>query len=295
MFRTGYHLVDISPWPFSVALSILGLTSSLVGFMHRAPELWISFFGFLSLSLLVFSMVRWWSDVVLESTYLGCHTTLVVRNLRVGMVLFILSEVFFFVSFFWAFFHVSIGEISMGSVGEWPPVGVKPIYPWKVPALNTAILLGSGATVTWAHKAVAVHNQCPSGLISTKSSATLDISKYSKLMAKGAHYQKQAIFSLGLTVGLGVFFMFIQFEEYYMSSFTMADSAFGSTFFIMTGFHGMHVLVGTFFLFICTLRVWYRHFSYNHHYFGLDAAVWYWHFVDVVWIGLFGAVYVWGY
>nr|YP_010178052.1 cytochrome c oxidase subunit III [Mactra quadrangularis]QUV72902.1 cytochrome c oxidase subunit 3 [Mactra quadrangularis]ULC79871.1 cytochrome c oxidase subunit III [Mactra quadrangularis]WLS55660.1 cytochrome c oxidase subunit 3 [Mactra quadrangularis] len=296
MFRTGYHLVDISPWPFSGALGVLGMTTSLVGYLHRAPLTWVCFFGFLSLFLLVFTMIRWWSDVVVESTYLGCHTSLVVRNLRVGMVLFILSEVFFFVSFFWAFFHVSIGEISMRTVGQWPPVGVKAIYPWKVPALNTAILLGSGMTVTWAHKAVSVHNKCPAGVMNLNSdSKTIDREEYSLLVEKGACYQKQAIASMALTVGLGAFFMCIQYEEYYMASFTMADSAFGSTFFIMTGFHGMHVLVGTVFLFICTLRLYYRHFSFNHHYFGLDAAIWYWHFVDVVWIGLFFAVYVWGY
>nr|YP_009455671.1 cytochrome c oxidase subunit III [Lutraria maxima]AUH21197.1 cytochrome c oxidase subunit 3 [Lutraria maxima] len=265
----------------------------------------------------------------MESTYLGCHTSLVVRNLRVGMILFILSEVFFFVSFFWAFFNSMVGETSMGGVGCWPVLGVKAIFPWKVPALNTCILLSSGATVTWAHKAVKIHNHYPVWVKYHSKPLSLDLTSdqikkvgytmeklskgypdlatdlkwfvddykdyYETRRLKGEKYRTESLVALGLTVVLGVIFTWLQFNEYYMASFSMGEGVYGSTFYLMTGFHGVHVIVGTIFLTVCWFRIYLYHFSFKHHYFGFDAAVWYWHFVDVVWIGLFFSVYVWGY
>nr|YP_008758069.1 cytochrome c oxidase subunit III [Arctica islandica]AGW53593.1 cytochrome oxidase subunit III [Arctica islandica] len=279
--RTGYHLVDVSPWPISAALSALGLTSAFIGLAFEGGSTIVEISFICSLVLLILTLIRWWGDVIVESTFLGCHTSLVVRNLRIGMLLFILSEIFFFVSFFWAFFYVSIGELSSHGVSFWPPMGTKAIYPWKVPFLNTAVLLGSGATVTWAHNAVSAHN--------------LDMENNKSSILINKKWWIHGLLSLGITVGLGVFFTWLQFNEYYMSSFSMADSVYGSVFFMMTGFHGMHVLVGTVFLLVCWFRLYLHHFSFHHHYFGLDAAVWYWHFVDIVWIGLFSFVYVWGY
>jgi len=204
--------------------------------------------------------------------------------LRCAMFLFILSEVFFFVRFFWAFFNARVGELSIQGVGYWPPVGINPIYPWQVPFLNTIVLLSSALTVTWAHKAVRVHNMS----VYIRGSP-----KYMRLNRE--QYWNSGLVALGLTVFLGLFFTYLQATEYYMTSFCIRDRVYGSTFFLLTGFHGMHVIVGTIFLIVCWFRLYLLHFSYRHHYFGLDAAVYYWHFVDVVWIGVFASVYVWGY
>lgn len=237
--------------------------------------------GLGSFFLIVLTVVRWWGDIILERTFLGCYSSYVVRNLRCGIFLFILSEVFFFVSFFWAFFNASVGELSIQGVGCWPPVGVNPLYPWKVPFLNTIVLLSSALTVTWAHKAVRVHNKIRY-LVKKNGLTSYD-------------YQVSGLVSLALTIGLGGFFTYLQATEYYIATFTIRDRVYGSTFFLLTGFHGIHVIVGTIFLLVCWFRLYLLHFSYKHHYFGLDAAVYYWHFVDVVWIGVFASVYVWGY
>jgi len=329
MVRTGYHLVDIRPWPISAALGVLGITTSTVGSIHGGLGNLDVFFFCISLLLVVLTIIRWWGDIIIERTYLGCHTRLVVRNLRVGIILFILSEVFFFVRFFWAFFNGMVGETSMGGVGCWPVLGVKAVFPWKVPALNTCILLRSGATVTWAHKAVKVHNHYPVWVKFHRSPLRLNLSssqfkkvaftvgKLSKVdpdlklnlkrfirdykdsqekkRFKGEQYRIESLLSLGLTIALGVVFTWLQFNEYYIARFRMGEGIYGSTFYLMTGFHGIHVLVGTIFLTVCWFRIYLYHFRFKHHYFGFDAAVWYWHFVDVVWIGLFFSVYVWGY
>lgn len=306
MVRTGYHLVDNRPWPFRASLGVLGLTSSFVGMLHLGLVDEVCFFLIISLFILFSTVYQWWGDVVLERTYLGCHTSLVVRNLRSGFILFILSEVFFFVRFFWAYFHCRIGEASINKVGHWPPLGVKAIDPWKIPALNTAVLLGSGARVTWAHKALNVHNYYHynifnnpvlEGSLKRDSNRVKEVKNFEfESKDKMADlYRLQTLVALGITVVLGVFFTWLQAGEYFISSFSIADGAYGATFFIITGFHGMHVLIGTAFLIVCWIRTYLYHFRDKHHYFGFDAAVWYWHFVDVVWIGLYGAVYVWGF
>nr|YP_009108161.1 cytochrome c oxidase subunit III [Panopea globosa]AIU56070.1 cytochrome c oxidase subunit III [Panopea globosa] len=258
--RTGYHLVDMSPWPLTASCGGLSLVSSLISWMHGGDH---SVFMFLvSFSLLGLTMVAWWGDVVKEGTFLGCHTSLVVRGLRLGMALFILSEVFFFVSFFWAFFHFSLGSLAEG--GCWPPLGVLPINAFGVPLLNTAVLLSSGVSVTWSHYA---------------------ISSFEK---------KSALWGLVVTVVLGAYFSVLQFEEYVSASFCISDGVYGSIFFVMTGFHGLHVLIGTMFLIVGLVRTYFNHFVKGHNHFGLEAAIWYWHFVDVVWIFLFIFVYWWG-
>ena len=176
--------------------------------------------------------------------------------------MFIVSEVFFFFSFFWAYFQSSLNSaIELG--GSWPPAGVEPFRPFQIPLLNTAILLASGVTVTWAHHSV----------------------------TRGLH--SQAVIGLAVTVGLGLYFTGLQALEYYEASFSVADSVYGATFFVATGFHGLHVIIGTTFLLVCLGRAISRHFSRGHH-IGLEAAIWYWHFVDVVWLFLFTSIYWWG-
>nr|NP_150622.1 cytochrome oxidase subunit 3 [Pagurus longicarpus]AAF63426.1 cytochrome oxidase subunit 3 [Pagurus longicarpus] len=253
-----YHLVDMSPWPLTGSISAMMLTTGLVKWFHQF-NMDLLILGVLTTIL---TMIQWWRDVTREATYQGLHTKIVVNGLRWGMILFILSEVLFFFSFFWAFFHSSLSPtVEIGML--WPPKGVDPFNPFQIPLLNTIILLSSGATVTWAHHAI----------------------------MEGNH--KQSLQSLTLTVVLGLYFTALQAFEYIEAPFTIADSVFGATFFVATGFHGLHVIIGTTFLMVCLLRLYKCHFSSNHH-FGFEAAAWYWHFVDVVWLFLYIFIYWWG-
>lgn len=255
-----FHLVDPSPWPLITAIAALGTTTGGVMYFHGYNN--GQFLLFTSLFFLVFMMFIWWRDVVRESTFEGNHTKSVEYGLRMGMVLFIVSEVMFFFAFFWAFFHSSLSpSIEIG--GVWPPLGIETFSPWEVPLLNTLILLTSGATVTVCHNTLITGER------------TL------------------AINSLIATVILAALFTGFQVYEYLHATFTIADSVYGSTFFMATGFHGFHVFVGTCFLSVCLFRLYANHFTREHH-FGFEAAAWYWHFVDVVWLFLFVVVYWWG-
>nr|YP_010756624.1 cytochrome c oxidase subunit III [Telestula septentrionalis]QXE46423.1 cytochrome c oxidase subunit III [Telestula septentrionalis] len=253
-----YHLVDPSPWPYIGAIGALLITVGSVLYFHYSYT-WIMYLGAITLIL---TMIVWWRDVIREATFQGHHTQIVKRGLRYGMILFITSEVCFFFAFFWAFFHSSLSPtIELGAV--WPPVGIEVLDPFSVPLLNTAILLSSGATVTWAHHAI-VSGQ-----------------------------RLEAIQSLTCTVILGIQFTALQAMEYYEAPFTISDSVYGSTFFMATGFHGFHVIIGTIFLTVCLTRLIGYHYT-RHHHFGFEAASWYWHFVDVVWLFLYVCIYWWG-
>nr|BBH37492.1 cytochrome c oxidase subunit III [Trypauchenopsis sp. G341] len=254
----AYHMVDPSPWPLTGAVAALLMTSGLAVWFHYNKT---SLMG-LGTILLLLTMFQWWRDIVREGTYQGHHTPPVQKGLRYGMILFITSEVFFFLGFFWAFFHSSLAPTpEIG--GCWPPTGITPLDPFGVPLLNTAVLLASGVTVTWAHHSI----------------------------MEGA--RKQAIQSLALTILLGCYFTILQAMEYYEAPFTIADGVYGSTFFVATGFHGLHVIIGTTFLAVCLFRQLNYHFTVEHH-FGFEAAAWYWHFVDVVWLFLYISIYWWG-
>lgn len=253
-----YHLVNESPWPLLSAIFALGLTSGMAKWFYtNNTRLFL-----ISLLILILVSYQWWRDVSRERTFQGLHTRLVELGIRWGIVLFIISEVFFFLSFFWAFFHRSLSpNIEVGTL--WPPAGIIVFNAFGVPLLNTIILLSSGVRVTWGHHS----------------------------LINGNH--RQAVLSLYITIFLGIYFTFLQAIEYYEASFSIADSIYGSTFFIATGFHGLHVIVGTLFLSVCMLRILKGRFRQNHH-FGFEAAAWYWHFVDVVWLFLFVIVYWWG-
>jgi cytochrome c oxidase subunit 3 len=192
----------------------------------------------------------------------GDHTPVVKLGLRYGMILFIASEVMFFVAWFWAYFNASLYPHYI-NLASWPPKDIVTFDPWEVPLLNTLILLTSGTTVTWAHHAIQVGNQ------------------------------KDAVRGLGLTVLLGMTFTALQAYEYSHAAFGFAGNVYGATFFMATGFHGFHVIVGTLFLIVCFFRARAGHFTPERH-FGFEAAAWYWHFVDVVWLFLFASIYVWG-
>lgn len=194
-------------------------------------------FSFLTLLLIV---IAWWRDVIRESTFQGEHSGVVVRGLILGIILFIVSEVFFFLSFFWAFFHSRLSPVvELGNI--WPPCGVDPLNAFQVPLLNTVILLSSGVRVTWAHQAI---------------------------LGEGKII---GIISLVITWGLGFYFLRLQWVEYRIATFRIRDSVFGSTFFIATGFHGFHVIVGTIFLLIIWIRLFKSHFRSSHH-FGFECA-----------------------
>nr|YP_010713413.1 cytochrome c oxidase subunit III [Dinobdella ferox]WDA96088.1 cytochrome c oxidase subunit III [Dinobdella ferox] len=258
MIRMPFHLVEPSPWPMTSALGALLITMGITSWFHNYNLICLK----LGIPILIISMYVWWRDVVRESTFMGHHTSLVVKGLRYGMILFITSEVCFFFGFFWTFFHSSLCPVpEIGCM--WPPTGIQAINPFGVPLLNTIVLLSSGVTVTWAHHSLKANNR------------------------------PELLISLSYTITLGTYFTTLQLGEYMNSPFTIADSIFGSVFFVATGFHGFHVLIGTTFLFICLIRAYKWHFASNHH-FGFEAAAWYWHFVDVVWIFLFLCIYWWG-
>lgn len=258
MTKHPYHSVSPSPHPLLAALAAWSFCLSLVyWFLSSSP---ISVLA--SLRFLILVCFCWWGSVIHEATYLGQHTLSVQARLRIGIVLFIISEIFFFFAFFWAYLHCSLSpNIELGS--SWPPPGIAPLSPLTVPLLNTIVLLSSGCTLTWSH---------------------------SELL-RGSLYG--CVPALGTTIFLGVFFTILQVLEYAWCPFTMSDSSFGSCFFLATGFHGLHVFIGSIFLTIALLRTLSFHFTSSRH-LGFLFSVWYWHFVDVVWLLLFLIFYVWG-
>lgn len=254
-----YHLVDVSPWPIIGAMGSFLLVAGMTRSIHKIDHyVWP-----LGLTIILITITQWWRDVCRESTYQGKHTGKVENGLRTGILMFITREVCFFFAFFWAFFHSSLRPNSeVGSA--WPPKNVVAIEPLGVPLLNTTVLLTSGSTITWAHIA----------LINSD--------------------KQEASFRLNLTIILGIMFTVLQILEYSYCPFTIADSIYGRTFYLATGFHGFHVIIGTFFIVVISLRLRFGHFSSSHH-FGFEGRAWYWHFVDVVWLFLFIRLYWWGY
>jgi cytochrome c oxidase subunit 3 len=258
MFKTPFHLVEFRPWPILGAGLLTCMPLGLVYYL-RLSSINLLLFGIITTALVAY---LWWRDIVRERTYQGFHTSYVVSGLKIGVFLFILSEVCFFFAFFWAYFHRRLAPaVEIGS--RWPPYGVRTLATFQVPLLNTRVLLLSGVRVTWAHHAI-------------------EERKYSS-----------AIYRLIFTCLLGFYFLFLQFGEYQETSFTIADRVYGRTFFIATGFHGLHVLVGATFLLVCLARIYLYHFNSSHHV-GFLAAAWYWHFVDVVWLFLYVRIYWWG-
>jgi cytochrome c oxidase subunit 3 len=255
-----YHLVEPSPWPILVSFSLLSLTLGAVmymqGFTHGGQLISLGF------TLTVFGMILWFRDIITEGTYLGHHTIQVQKGLTIGVVLFIISEVFAFLSVFWAFFHSSLSPtIEIG--GVWPPQGITPLDPFAIPLLNTILLLSSGAFVTYGHHALIQGDR------------------------------RGAILGTLLTIIFAIIFTALQYYEYSESSFTMSDSVYGTVFYASTGLHGLHVIIGTLFILVGFIRIINYHLTDTHHQ-GHEAAILYWHFVDVVWLFLFIAVYYWG-
>ena len=278
-----YHLVDPSPWPITGAFAALVMAVGAIAWMaqHKGSPIYGFTYGgtmfFAGFASVLGVMYAWWSDIIREAEREGHHTAVVQLHHRYGMILFILSEVMFFVAWFWAFFDSALFPAVPTQAmrteifqGVWPPKGIEVLSPWKLPLLNTLILLTSGATLTWAHH----------GLLNNDRD----------VLKKG----------LMATIGLGLLFTCIQGYEYAHAPFAFsfdpahpAATNYGSTFFMATGFHGFHVIVGTIFLIVCLFRTMKGHFKPDHH-LGFEFAAWYWHFVDVVWLFLFCCIYVWG-
>ena len=258
-----YHLVNPSPWPFVGSMSAFVLAiGAVVYFKSHSP--WVMLIGFAGV---LYTMYAWWADVVKEAQH-GDHTPVVRMHHRYGMLLFIASEVMFFVAWFWAYFdqffrHGDTEQYAraefMGT--QWPPHGVELFDPFHLPLFNTLLLLTSGTTVTWAHHAL-IHGD-----------------------KKGLRW------GLALTIALGALFTCVQALEYSRAGFGFSGNVYGAAFFMATGFHGFHVIIGTIFLIVCLVRALKGHFTAERH-LGFEFAAWYWHFVDVVWLFLFAFIYV---
>ena len=256
-----FHILNPSPWPILMSAAALILAVGAVGWMHKLA--WGMPVFFLGLASVIAMFFYWWASVVNEATT-GDHTPVVQLHHRYGMILFIASEVMFFVAWFWAYFNAALfPSAHEGMGGVWPPSGIEVLDPFVFPLINTVILLLSGTTVTWAHHAL-IHGD-REGL-------------------------KQGLW---LTIILGLIFSGVQAFEYHHAEFGIDSNIFGATFYMATGFHGFHVVVGTIFLIVCLARTYKGHFTAQQH-FGFEAAAWYWHFVDVVWLFLFISIYVWG-
>ncbi|TVQ83414.1 MAG: cytochrome c oxidase subunit 3 [Micavibrio sp.] len=268
-FKSGkehpYHIVRPSPWPFFGALAAGLLAVGAVMFMHE-----VTLFGLpvglkgliLGFVAVLAVMVFWWKDVIYEAVVEKAHTPVARVGMRYGMALFIASEVMFFFAFFWAFFNASLFPTEAIG-GVWPPPDIEILETFKLPLLMTLVLLLSGCTVTWAHHAILEGNN------------------------------KDAERGLLYTVLLGIFFTILQAYEYMHATYGFTEGVYPSVFYMATGFHGFHVIIGTIFLAVCYFRVRRKHFTPDSH-FGFEAAAWYWHFVDVVWLFLFCSVYWWG-
>nr|APF47444.1 cytochrome c oxidase subunit III [Pholetesor sp. SNS-2016] len=254
-FNHPYHLVTMSPWPLFCSLNLLITMSSM-----------LTMFWQFKFNLLIFTMIllylnlsQWWRDIIRESTIQGFHTSIVMKGLQSGMILFILSEVMFFMSFFWCYFHMYLSpSIEIGSI--WYPTNLIIFNPYNIPLLNTLILLSSGVSITYCHYSILESNF------------------------------KESISSMWLTIILGSIFSYFQYLEYNESFYSINDSVYGSIFFMLTGFHGLHVMIGTTFNSIMLIRLNNLHFS-PYHLFGFEASSWYWHFVDLVWLFLYLFIY----
>ncbi len=257
-----YHILKPSPWPLLGAVSaFIMLFGAVLYFKGDNP--WMLLIGFAGV---LYTMYVWWAEVIAEGKA-GDHTPVVQIGLRYGVIMFIASEVMFFVAWFWVFFKNALypmGPLSPAVDGVWPPAGIETLDPWALPLINTLILICSGAAATWAHHAIAEDDD-----------------------------RKGLIWGLVIAILLGALFTAFQIIEYAEATFAFSGNIYGSIFFMATGFHGVHVIIGTIFLAVCLIRALRGGMSKEHH-IGFEAAAWYWHFVDVVWLFLFVSIYIWG-
>nr|YP_009726130.1 cytochrome c oxidase subunit III [Aenasius arizonensis]QHR84891.1 cytochrome c oxidase subunit 3 [Aenasius arizonensis] len=254
-----FHLVTVSPWPILMSFSVMIFLMGVILWFHYKDLIFMIFGVF----VMVLCMFQWWRDVIRESMYQGMHTYKVIKGLSIGMMLFIVSEVFFFISIFWCYFHFFLSpSIEIGAL--WPPKNIIAFNPYSIPLLNTVILLSSGVMITLSHYTLILNDK------------------------------KFSMDTMMITLLLAFIFTLFQYMEYKEASFTISDSSYGSIFFMSTGFHGFHVIIGSIFLVVTLIRMNNNSMSWNHH-LCFEMASWYWHFVDVVWLFLYLLVYFWSF
>ena len=291
-----YYVPHGSVYPSIISVGLLSLASGFIFSVAtdkskelaylQTPGKWMMIFG----ALLILSMVFKWMGSVITESVTGKFKGWEDRSFRIGMIVFICSEIAFFAAFFGALFYMRILSVPdlagyapditpyKDFLGTWPSAGpggmtvsgeykpglLEPMAAWGLPAINTALLLSSGATITWAHWGLIKNNR------------------------------KQLVIGMALTVALGIAFLALQAMEYHEAytemGLTLKSGAYGASFFMLTGFHGFHVMLGTIMLIVILIRCMKGHFTPEHH-FGFEGVAWYWHFVDVVWLGLFIFVY----
>ena len=254
-----FHIVTIRPWPLLTSIRIINtfIRSILLIYIKTISLL------FIRLITLIICLFQWWRDVIRERTFQGFHSFIVTKLIKIRIILFIISELIFFVAFFWTYFHRSISpRIEIGI--NWPPTSIDQFNPYNIPLLNSIILISSGITITWRH--------------------------YSILRNKVIETKIRFI----ITIILGIYFTILQVFEYIEAPFCFNDRIYGSIFFITTGFHGIHVNIGLVFLSVCFIRITKNHFSKIHH-LNFETASWYWHFVDIIWLFLYITIYWWNY
>lgn len=255
--KNYHHIVSPSPWPFLMSIAVSNIAMGIVVYLHKnVPHILLAGMG-----MVVMIFTLWMRDIVREATFQGAWTRRHCLIMRTGFQLFIASEAMFFFSFFWAYFYGGVSPSIHNGV-EWPPSGIFYIKPWGIPFYNTVILVTSGVFATCSHH-----------------------------MLKAGRLE-QALKHLHIACLLGGWFTLIQGYEFYTSPFTIACSIYGSSFFLLTGFHGIHVIVGTIFLYVQYQRMRYNHFTRIKH-LGLKLAIWYWHFVDLIWLVVYVCVYWW--
>ena len=254
-----FHIVEPSFYPLQLALGIFFFVTGLAFLMHHVENGYLIFL--LGIIMILFIATSWFLEIIREATFEGFHTLVVKKGLKSGFLLFIASEIMLFFGFFWAFFHSALcPSVELGSV--WPPYGLNVIPVFDFPLFNTFILIISGFSVTWVHRGVAIGSF------------------------------KEAIDGFLITIGLGFFFIFLQGNEYFEATFNLEDGIYSSVFYMLTGLHGFHVIVGVIFLIVCLISLLLNHYLTTH-YLRLVFAIWYWHFVDIVWILLFLSLYCW--
>ncbi|MDX2484926.1 MAG: cytochrome c oxidase subunit 3 [Pseudodonghicola sp.] len=257
-----YHILSPSIWPLFGAVGGFVMLFGAVLWMHDITP----FMFLIGLAMVLYTMYAWWAEVVVEGR-IGDHTPVVRIGLRYGFMLFIMSEVMFFFAWFWSFFKHAIYPMNEYFGTEYVKPEIFPVDPFHLPLINTVVLLLSGCAVTWAHHAL-VHDNDRKGLVQ----------------------------GLAISIVLGIAFTGLQAYEYahlLHSGWEFGGDEFYSNFFMATGFHGFHVIIGTIFLTVCLIRALKGDFTQEQHV-GFEAAAWYWHFVDVVWLFLFFSVYIWG-
>lgn len=289
MNKHEFHLVENSTWPYVISLNLFSFTVSLVLIVQQYSKGLILMY----LSLMTFVMIiyYWWYNIITEAGYMGYHNQAIIRALLLGIVLFIVSEIFLFIGLFWAYIHSALN--CTPALGElWPPLGIGNLSPLELPLLNTLLLLSAGFSVTWAHHAY---------ITSNPGSHDKAVREYLNPGSKPTQtYRSKTIglipghigFIIGIT--LAFVFTFFQYVEYKNCSFDISDSAFGSCFYLATSLHGIHVIIGALFLGSAFIRMNLYHFTKTQHV-NFICSLWYFHFTDAVWLFLYIVFYVWGF